>query len=105
MGASGSLYRGPDALRLAGASGWRKTICGHISCLGKRLRTGDVLLKAIRTTGCGPKLSGGLIYFTLYVLGFVIEEQSVGPSDGEPRLASLPLKTEQRIIVRSIRHW
>jgi TetR/AcrR family tetracycline transcriptional repressor len=57
------------------------------------LRTGDVLLKAIRTTGCAPKLSGWATFTLLYfVLGFVIEEQSVGPSDGDSEVSFAALK-------------
>jgi TetR/AcrR family transcriptional regulator, tetracycline repressor protein len=57
------------------------------------LRTGDVLLKAIRTTGCGPKLSGWATFTLLYyVLGFVIEEQAVGPSDGDSEISFAALR-------------
>jgi TetR/AcrR family transcriptional regulator, tetracycline repressor protein len=57
------------------------------------LRTGDVLLKAIRTTGCAPKLSGWATFTLLYyVIGFVIEEQSVVPFDGESGVSFATLK-------------
>jgi TetR/AcrR family tetracycline transcriptional repressor len=57
------------------------------------LRTGDVLLKAIRTTGCAPKLSGWATFTLLYyVLGFVIEEQSIDPFDGESGVSFATLK-------------
>lgn len=59
------------------------------------LRTGEVLLKAIRTTGCAPKLSGWATFTLLYyVLGFVIEEQSIAPFDQEAGVSFSALKSK-----------
>ena len=70
-----------------------KLFAGTYPVSANVLRTGDVLLRAIRSTGCAPKLSGWATFTLLYyVLGFVIEEQSIEPFDGDSGVSFASLR-------------
>jgi AcrR family transcriptional regulator len=57
------------------------------------LRAGDAMIGAIRRSGLSPTMAGWATFSLIYyVIGFVIEEESVGPSESTGKVALPALK-------------